>query len=287
MTRKVDDAALSVTFWGVRGSTATPGRGTLAYGGNTTCLEIRAGDRRVILDAGSGIIGLGAALAGDPPQPIHIVLSHLHHDHIEGLFFFAPLFRPRTEIILYCGNLDGASAEVPLRRYYSPPLFPLRFEDVPASVRYVGFRAGETLDIGGMPVRTHPLRHPGGATGYRFDHAGRSVAVLTDHEHAGEAPEPDLVAFTRGCDLIAYDATFDDADYAGHRGWGHSTPSMGAALAEAAGAGGLACIHHAPQYDDARLDRMEAALRERLPTGFFAREGASVGFSPRSARRKP
>lgn len=276
---------LSVTFWGVRGSAVTPGPTTLEYGGNTTCIEIMAGERRVIVDAGSGITALGTAMREEPPGRIDILLSHLHHDHIEGLFFFAPLFVPGVEITLHCGNLGGESPETALRQCYSPPLFPLGFDDVPARVDFHGFRAGETLDLGGLAVRTHPLRHPGGATAYRIDHEGAAVAVLTDGEHSGDEPDPALVAFAAGADLVIYDAMWAQEDYAPHRGWGHSTPQMGAALVRAANAGRLACIHHAPHYDDERLARIEAEIAAVSPGAFLAREGMRLDI-PVGMKRK-
>lgn len=269
---------LSVTFWGVRGSAVTPGPRTLEFGGNTTCIEVAAGPRRVIIDAGSGITALGAAMRQEPPGQIDILLTHLHHDHIEGLFFFAPMFVPGTEITLHCGNLGGQSPEAALRQCFSPPLFPLSFDDVPARIRFRGFRAGDDLNLDGLRVRTHPLHHPGGATGYRIDHEGAAVAILTDGEHTGARPDPSLVDFVAGVDLVAYDAMFEQDDYAPHRGWGHSTPQMGAALVRAAGAGRLACIHHAPQYDDERLARIESEIAAISPGAFLARERMRVAI---------
>lgn len=267
---------LSVTFWGVRGSAVTPGPTTLAFGGHTTCIEVKAGQRRLIVDAGSGIAELGATMREEAPGRIDILLSHLHHDHIQGLFFFPPLFVRGNEIRLHCGNLGGESPEAALRQYFSPPLFPVGFDDVPARVRFHGFRAGDTLHLNGFAVRTHPLHHPGGATAYRIDNGGAAVAVLTDGEHTSERPDPGLVAFTAGADLVAYDAMWEQDDYAAHRGWGHSTPQMGAALVHAAGAGRLACIHHAPHYDDERLARIETEIAATSPGAFLAREGTSI-----------
>lgn len=278
MADKGHGTVLSMKFWGVRGSAVMPGPTTLKYGGNTTCIELMAGRRRVIIDAGSGITNLGMAMREEPPGPIDILLTHLHHDHIEGLFFFAPMFTPGTEITLHCGNLGGESPEAGLRQCYSPPLFPLSFDDVPARVRFRGFKAGETLDLGGLAVRTHPLNHPGGATGYRIDHGGAAAAVLTDNEHTEPWPDPALVDFVAGADLVAYDAMWEQDEYPKYRGWGHSTPQMGAALVRAAGARRLACIHHAPHCDDERLARIEAEIAAISPGAFLAREGMRVAL---------
>lgn len=279
------ETALQLHFWGTRGSAGLAGIGTNVYGGHTICLEVAAGGHRVIVDAGTGIVPLGLALDAKPGDHFDLLLTHLHHDHVVGLMLFAPLFVRGVTVDIYCGNLGGRSAEEALRRMFSPPLFPLTFDDLPAAVRFIGFSAGTPLDIGGRKVLTCPLDHPGGATAYRIGRDNRAVAILTDVEHRGEAtdPAPELVAFCRGADLIVYDATFDDVEYPNYRGWGHSTWEAGAALARAASARQLGCFHHAPEHDDTRLADMEKRLRAAFPGGFFARDGQVVELGSHSA----
>ncbi len=277
-----DERGLDVRFWGVRGSVGVSGADMDVFGGHTSCIEITAGTSRVILDAGTGIVPLGAQINAKAGDHFDILLTHLHHDHVIGLLLFAPCFVPGVTLDIYCGSLGGDTAEVALKRLFSPPLFPVTFGMLPSSVRFIGFSAGETISVGGMSVPTCPLNHPDGATGYRFDRDGRSVVVLTDMEHGAAAADPDpaLVAFSRGADLIVYDATYDEDDYPRYRGWGHSTWEAGSALAKAAKATSLACFHHAPDYDDARLGRMEKKLKTDFPNGFFAREGGRLIFGP-------
>lgn len=275
---------LAVRFWGVRGSAAMGGPANALYGSHTTCLEVTAAGRRIIVDAGTGIVPFGLSLDAAAGDHFDLLLTHLHHDHVIGLMLFAPLFVKGVTMDIYCGNLGGASAEEPLRRLFTPPLFPLAFDALPSSISFHGFTAGETIRLGDLDVHTCPLNHPDGATGYRFDTGSASLAILTDTEHEGEHagdaadPQASLIAFCRDTDLIVYDATFDDSDYPRYRGWGHSTWEAGAALARAADAGALACMHHAPEYDDARLADMEARLRKDFASGFFAREGQHLNL---------
>ena len=273
-------AGFGVQFWGVRGSVGVSGARTSLFGGHTSCIEITAGRERLIVDAGTGIVPFGLQLQPKAGDHYDILLTHLHHDHVIGLMLFQPCFVDGVSIDVYCGNLGGASGEEALRRLFSPPLFPLTFEDLAARVRFIGFSAGDTLTVGGVSVQTCPLNHPNGATGYRFNHGDRTVAVLTDMEHEGGVPTPTLVDFCRDADLVIYDASYDRDDYLRYAGWGHSTWEAGAALAGAANAKSLACFHHAPEYDDDRLTRMEKALKEQFPAGFFAREGGRVVFGP-------
>lgn len=269
-----ETSGIGIRFWGVRGSIAVSGSEFEVFGGDTNCLEILGGSNRLIVDAGTGIVPFGAHRQAQAGDRIDVVLTHLHHDHVIGLLLCAPLFVPGVEVNIYCGTLDGASAEEALRALFSPPLFPLTFADLPAKIRFTGFRAGEEISAAGFRIATHPLNHPGGATGYRFERDGKALAVLTDHEHSGDPAEADkaLAAFCRGTGLIAYDATYDPAEYAAYRGWGHSTWEAGAALALAADVPVLACIHHAPDHDDRTIASMERNLKTVLPESFFARQ---------------
>ena len=140
--------------------------------------------------------------------------------------------------------------------------------------RFASFAAGDDLRIARHTVRTCSLNHGIGAVGYRFDHFGRSIVILTDHEHKGDRPDQALVAFSKGADLIVYDSMWDELiDYTPHIGWGHSTWQAGVALAHAAGAKQIACIHHAPESGDPTLRDRESALQGQLPGSFFARQG--------------
>ena len=271
---------LLVRFWGVRGSTNASGRSFQEVGGHTACVEIRCGDRLFVVDAGTGIGALGAALGDGAPEEIDILLSHLHLDHVIGLPFFKPLHLGRP-VRIHAGNLGGASPKEALDRLFSPPLFPLRLDEIDPAVSYHGFRAGEPLRLpDGMVVATCLLDHPSGSTGYRFDHGGRSVCYVSDVEHHEPWPSPDLVRFIRGADLVIYDAMFSEAQYPACRGWGHSTWQAGVALCRAGEVGAMAIFHLHPAQDDAALRAVEALAQAEMPTAFVAREGACLVFAP-------
>jgi phosphoribosyl 1,2-cyclic phosphodiesterase len=262
-----------VTAWGVRGSHPVPGPGTLVFGGNTSCYDVQIGADRFIVDAGTGIVGLGRSLTPVAGDRIHILLTHLHHDHVQGLPFFGCCFVPGVEVHLWCGHLKGECARVALDHMFASPLFPVTLDMLPARFVSHGFHAGETLEINGHRIATHPLNHPGGATAYRFEAGGGTLAIVTDIEHAEGGPAPGLIDYCGGADLVLYDSMFEEADYARFRGYGHSTPEAGIALARAAGVSRLIGIHHAPAYDDARLARLEVRVQQDFAGFSLVREG--------------
>lgn len=281
MDKAVEFDRIKIAFWGVRGSVPVAGAGYTRFGGNTPCVEIRLGDRLFIVDAGSGLLGLGLDLLKFGPQRVDILLSHLHLDHVMGLPFFKPAMLPGSNVTLYCGNRDGETAEEPLKRVFSPPIFPVTLDMLPCGLKHVGFHAGETLHFDdGYDVRTLALNHPQGATGYRFDYAGRSVAYLSDLEHEGTEPDPALVSFAAGADVIIYDAMFTEGEYTRCIGWGHSTWEAGVRLANAAKAKTLVLFHHDPRHDDEAMTRFEAEAAAVRPGTVAAREGMVLTFAP-------
>ncbi len=276
------DGDLSVRFWGTRGSLPMPGPDTVVYGGNTCCVEVRLGTRLFVVDAGSGFEPAGRAMAVPGTGRIDLLLSHLHHDHVAGLPFFSPILKDKGDLRIFCGNQGGDSAKAALDHMFAPPLFPVTLDVLPGRIEHIGFRAGETLTFeDGVTVATCPLRHPGGATAYRFDHAGRRVCYMSDMEHADAGPDAEAVAFCRHADLVIYDAMFTEAELPRCRGWGHSTWNAGVALCRAAGAQALAAYHHHKGHDDAMLAGIEAELAAALPGSFVAREGQTVVYRAR------
>ena len=272
---------LSVRFWGTRGSIPVPGPDTVIFGGHTCCVEIKLGDRLFMVDAGSGFEAAGRVLAGQVTERVDLLLSHLHHDHVAGLPFFAPVLSGRCSLNIHCGNLGGQTARAALHRMFSPPLFPVALDDLPAQICHVGFEAGEVLRFeDGTQIATCPLRHPGGATGYRFDYRGRRVCYVSDIEHEDDGPDHDVVQFCEGADLVIYDAMFLEDEYELHRGWGHSTWQAGVALCRAAGARSMAAFHHHKRHDDAMLASIDADLAAALPGSFVARDGQSLVLHP-------
>ncbi|HEV8016197.1 MAG TPA: MBL fold metallo-hydrolase [Stellaceae bacterium] len=271
----------SVRFWGVRGSVACPGSATVRYGGNTSCVEVRCGDALVIFDTGTGIRALGEALVarGDPVDA-DIFYSHCHIDHICGLPFFAPCARAGDRLRLWAGHLLPASGlAAALRQQFSYPLFPIEPSALGATLEFRDFRGGEILTPRpALRMSTGPLNHPGGATGYRLEFAGRAVAFITDTEHVPGRVDPEVLKLVAGVDLMIYDATYTDDELAAHAGWGHSTWQEALRIADAARAKRVALFHHAPEHDDAFLDEVAKAVAERSAESFVAREGLTVAL---------
>jgi len=242
-----DTDTFEVKFWGVRGSVACPGPDTLHYGGNTPCVEIRCGERVLIFDAGTGIRQLGARLVAADTRNVDLFLSHTHYDHILGLPFFCFAYDPRNTLRIWAGHQPaGQSIEQTLRRFMSPPLFPVSTEIFDAAISYTDFRAGDDLaPAPGVAIRTIALNHPDNSTGYRVDHGGKSICYLTDTEHVAGTLDPGILDFIRDADIVIYDANFTDDEYRkSYVGWGHSTWQQGVRLAQAAGVKTLALFHH-------------------------------------------
>ncbi|MBD9650270.1 MBL fold metallo-hydrolase (plasmid) [Ensifer sp. PDNC004] len=267
----------SVTFWGVRGSIACSGGAFARYGGNTACVEVKIGSEIFILDAGTGLMPLGRRLAEAKPGICHIFLSHAHWDHICGFPFFAPCYDARWRIHVHAGSManNGGVMQV-LMGQMQAPYFPVPLSAMAADIRFSDFESGETLAPGhGVTVRTAPLNHPGGCTGYRLEWADRSLVYITDHEVAPGWNEQ-ATALMEGADLVLFDAAYTGMEYENRKGWGHSTWEDAVRLARASGARRLGLIHHDPAHDDAFMDRIEQAARGSWPRVFAAREATTL-----------
>ena len=274
-------SGISVRFWGVRGSLACPQPELARYGGNTSCVEMRCGDRLLIFDAGTGLRALGSSLAGARrPVDADIFFSHFHIDHVYGLPFFAPIYEPDTRLRLWGGNLLPARRIAQaIGQMMSEPLFPIGLDAFKAGIELHDFRAGEVLrPHPGVVLRTAPLNHPGGATGYRLEYGSRSVAYITDTEHHAGSLDRNVLDLARGVDLMIYDCNYTEQEYPAHRDWGHSTWQQGVLLANAADAKLLALFHHDPDHDDAMLDRIGAEAKTQRSATTVAAEGMTLRF---------
>ncbi|MBO6782477.1 MAG: MBL fold metallo-hydrolase [Alphaproteobacteria bacterium] len=270
------DESVSVRFWGVRGSIACPGPATVAYGGNTSCVEVLCGDDRVILDAGSGIMPLGLSFAPGVPVDADILLSHTHFDHIVGLPFFGPAYVPGNTLRMWAGHLepkDGGLENV-LCGMMTAPLFPVPMGVMASDKTFNDFKAGDSFELGcGAVVKTCPLNHPNGATAYRIEYGRGAICYVTDTEHVPGELDENILGLIEGADVFIYDATYTDDEYPAHQGWGHSTWQEGAKLAEAAGVKTYVPFHHDPSHTDTVMSRIEAEARERFEDTIVAREG--------------
>jgi phosphoribosyl 1,2-cyclic phosphodiesterase len=265
---------MSVRFWGVRGSIACPGAATARYGGNTSCVEIRCGDQLLIFDAGTGLRELGNALTLNGGIEANIFLSHCHFDHICGLPFFAPCYSKANRVLLWAGNLlpRFKLADV-IGQMMAAPLFPISRCIFEAEIEYRDFHAGASLmPLTDVLVRTIRLNHPDGATGYRVEYNGRSVAYMTDHE-LKKGIDQSLVSFLLDVDILIFDCTYTREELPSHIGWGHSSWQQGLKLATAARAKTFCLFHHDPDHDDNRLDEIAAEVSAQRANSLVAREG--------------
>lgn len=274
-----DGSDFWVRFWGVRGSVACPGPATVRYGGNTPCVEVRCGAHRLIFDAGTGLRALGGAFGNDQGVQAHLFLTHTHIDHVAGFPFFRPAYSPKNQFQLWAGHLGGRTGalQAVLADLMKAPIFPVPLNIMHACIAFHDFSAGAVLEpVPGVVIRTAPLNHPNGATGYRIEFAGRSFCYVTDTEHREGQLDPNILALIEGSQIVVYDAMYTEEEYPRFRGWGHSTWQEGAKLCEAAGADRLVAFHHDPEHDDDMLDRLGEAMAGARPGSLVAAEGTTL-----------
>jgi len=303
----------TVKFRGVRGSHAMPGPSTVRFGGNTSCIEINAGNHLIILDAGTGIIGLGNEIAANhlasgnnvndrTPITFTVLFSHTHHDHTQGFAFFKPAYIPTSTCYLFGPRLLEVELEEGLSKAMVSPYFPVQLEDLPSFRKVQSVHESEVVVFESdndppqvlnyyrdnhaknnhkVRVRAmHSLAHPnGGVFVYRIEMNGKSVVYATDTEgYVGG--DQRLVNFSRDCTLLIHDSQYMHPDYVTGpipvQGYGHSTVDMAAEVASQAGAGKLALFHYDPVYDDATLTKMESRAKGIFKNTVAATEGLEI-----------
>ena len=268
----------AVEFWGVRGSIACPSPRHVTYGGNTSCLEVVAGDERVILDAGTGIRDLGDSLNRRDVRRATLLLTHVHWDHINGFPFFAPGYQPNRTFEIRAAHLKplGGVREV-LAGQMGQPTFPVPLETMRSRLVFEDFDAGDSFKVGSeVRVRTASLNHPNGATGYRLEYGGKAVCYVTDTEHVVGSPDENVLGLIEGADLVVYDCTYTDEEFPSKVGWGHSTWQEAVRLCQRASVKKLAIFHHDPSHEDSFMAGVEEQARRAWAGAIVAREGMKV-----------
>jgi phosphoribosyl 1,2-cyclic phosphodiesterase len=277
---------MRITFWGVRGSIPSPGPDTVGVGGNTSCVEVRAGKALLVFDAGTGLRILGKRLLKEMPFTAHLFFSHVHWDHIQGFPFFDPAFVAGNVIHLYGGNNVSRTLEETLAGQMDHPNFPVHLTDMGAKMIFhdVNEEEAKTIDGGDghqAIVRAAHGNHPQGVWAYRVDHAGKSFVYATDTEHYAVV-DPRLVKLAKDADVLVYDSQYTPEEYAGTAGglskvgWGHSTFDEAAKLAKASNAKRLVLYHHDPMQSDGAVADKERRARELFSPCEAAREGLVI-----------
>jgi len=279
---------MQITFWGVRGSIPTPGPSTVHVGGNTSCLEVRAGKAILVFDGGTGLRLLGKKLLKETPVTAHIFFSHVHWDHIQGFPFFEPAFVQGNVFHLYGGANVSRTLEETLAGQMDHPNFPVHLSAMGASMTFRDLLEDDAVTIddsaGGSVRVTHARgNHPQGVVAFRVEHGRKAFVYATDTEHYEGRVDEKLVALARESDVLVYDAQYTPEEYAGKagtggpkKGWGHSTFEEGAKLAKAAGAHQLVLFHHDPGQSDSAVEEKERRARALVPNAIAAREGLTI-----------
>lgn len=301
---------MNVRFWGVRGSLPVPGAKTERYGGNTSCVEVRsASGTRIIVDAGTGIRKLGKELMQAEFEAgrgsAHLLISHTHWDHIQGLPFFSPLYQKGNRLYVYARRQDDVHLRAVFASQTDDPYFPIPFDEAKADISFRELVDAARFEIADVNVGCARLNHPYIATAYRLSVDGASVAYVSDtapfadilfeHEFIAEPPSPGeklpradeeklrtmragLVRLCEGADLVVYDTMFTADDYRKMPHFGHSRPSDALEICKEAGVKTLALFHHAPERSDAEVDEILETTRKAagVVTVIAAYEGLDV-----------
>lgn len=297
-----------IRFWGVRGSYPVPGTRTVRYGGNTSCVEIQAGGHTIVLDAGTGIINLGADLMrraranGNQPVVATILFSHMHNDHTQGFPFFDPAYVGTSTLHILGPKVFESDLEETLSHAMLPPSFPVSLDELPSLKILRNVNETDIVLLGKTPgdvqvlnmyhnpidpspelvrVRTyHSYAHPkNGVNVYSISWMSKTVVYATDTEGYVESDQR-LVKFAKGADVLIHDAQYRPEDYTNparpKQGWGHSTPEMAIAVARASHAKQLVLFHHEPLYDDETIAAIEANAKNLFPNVCSAYEGLEI-----------
>ena len=284
--------------WGCRGSVAAPGSETVRYGGNTSCvaIELESG-HTLVLDAGTGLRPLGAELAIDDERELHLLLTHLHMDHLQGLGFFRPLYRPGLDVHIWGPASPIESLAERIALYLSPPLFPVRLNEIPAHLTFHDAPQDEPVTIGSATVRASKVKHQGPTVAYRIEENGRAIVYMPDHEPSLGVELRSQPAewisghdIAHGADVLLHDAQYLDDEYPNHIGWGHSCVEHAIDFAQKTDVDMVVLFHHDPYHTDDDLEPLLASARARWDGSdeqvCLAHEGMSITLDAEGVTRR-
>lgn len=268
----------TVQFWGVRGSIPCPGSNTVRYGGNTPCVAMQVGGKRLVFDCGTGVHVLGQSLLPQMPVEGHIFFTHSHWDHMQGFPFFTPAFIKGNQFDIYGAIApDGSTIEQRLNDQMLHPNFPVPLQIMQATLQFHNIKPGKAIYVDDIVIETAPLNHPGEAVGYRVNWRGGAAVYITDTEHFPDKLDENILWLARDADILIYDSTYTDEEYYSPKSpkihWGHSTWQEAVKIAKAANVKTLVIYHHDPSHDDDFLDNVGKQAVDKFPGAIMAREG--------------
>ncbi len=269
---------MQVKFWGVRGSIPAPQAENMRYGGNTSCVEVRLGERSFIFDCGTGFRLLGQNLQSNgsaTPVFAHVFVSHYHWDHIQGFPFFSPLYSPGNRFVFHCSNRTRNLKQV-LEEQMTSPYFPVPIAEMRATREFHNIDEGD-LKLDDVTIKTAWLNHPQGCMGFRLESKEGIFVYATDNEPGDPEFDKNVRKLAEGADVLIYDAQYLPDEYqARRRGWGHSHWREAVNVVMESGAKELVLYHHDPDHDDTCIDSTVQQARNYYARVRAAAEGMEI-----------
>jgi phosphoribosyl 1,2-cyclic phosphodiesterase len=270
---------MRIKFWGVRGSTPTPQSENLRYGGNTSCVEVRLGDRLFIFDCGTGFRAFGHGLKHefrDRPVFAHVFVSHFHWDHIQGIPFFGPLYDNAENHFVFHSSSRTRSLKRVMEEQMASPYFPVNMSEMKAKREFRDIEEGR-VEVDGVTIQTSWLNHPQGCLGFRLETKDGVFVYATDNEPGNELFDKNVRTLAAGADVLIYDSQYLPEEYeARRRGWGHSHWREAVNVVMESGAKELVLYHHDPDHNDNCIDKIVTEARNYYPRVRAASEGMEI-----------
>lgn len=246
-------------FWGTRGSCPVSGPQYRAFGGSTSCLEVRYGETLAIIDAGTGILPLGNQLFKEEVRKIHLFFSHLHWDHLLGFPFFKPLYRPDVEIIISAPQGSGRTPKELFEQLFAEEFFPVKLDKLPAKLEFRTIEARQSIEMGAIEIDFQPALHAYATFCFKVTTPREIIGYATDNELTPPLEDSrygGLIDFFQGCDLLIHEMQYSKEEHQSRRGWGHSSPMGLLSFLERVRPGRWFVTHHDPDHTDRDLKRL-------------------------------